>query len=159
MSETDRDKTEARETSGVIRLLRSAALYITLVGLPLAGLLIILHQGKALVPPPTIGGEWTLPSDVEQLSCLGLDPENAMMIEQSGRYLRVHVGSVVSAGRIHEGLVSAQFQSPSGHCAGLDATLEASKVDERLVITLRAPDCNACADVTFDAQRPSPRTL
>ncbi len=141
------------------RLLRSAALYVVLVGLPFAGLLIILHQGKALVPPPTIGGEWTLPSGVEQLSCLGLDTANAMRIEQSGRYLRVHVGGAVTEGRIHEDLISAQFQSPSGHCAGLGATLEASKVEDRLVITLRAPDCNACADVTFDAQRPSPRTL
>jgi hypothetical protein len=153
------DEVQPHGRSNGMRVLRSAMLYVALVGLPFAGLFIIMQQGKALVPPPSVGGEWTLSPDLDQLSCLGLDTTNTMTIEQSGRFLRVHVGGVVTEGRIHDELLSARLQAPSGSCVGQDASLEATAVDERLVITVQAPSCDACADVTFDAHRPSSHTL
>ncbi|HEX8299802.1 MAG TPA: hypothetical protein VF594_11640, partial [Rubricoccaceae bacterium] len=64
--------------------MKSALLYIILVGLPLLGVFAVLRLGEAAEAPPAVGGEWRV---VEGAQCAV--PDSTIRIEQSGKYVHV----------------------------------------------------------------------
>ncbi len=78
-------------------VLRAFLHYAVLVGLPFIGVLLVMHFGAQLTPPPSIQGKWMLNADLrandgtacaEQLA--GFE-EQAMRINQSGAFLEVRL--------------------------------------------------------------------
>jgi hypothetical protein len=71
--------------------MKSFLLYLTIVGIPLAGLFGILHAGNRLEAPPSIGGSWRLDAP---------SPPGAIDISQSGVHLSVEMDGVRMRGEI-----------------------------------------------------------
>src|SRR5262245_7761413 len=125
-------------------MLRSVALYLVLVGIPLAGLFALLDWGRSLVPPPAIGGRWTV-AEPTSAACPGLPSAAVISIEQSGRFLRVRIDDMPSGnGRLEDGRLHASVPVAFPGCGdtlALEATLDDAG---RLVGQIGRPDCNAC---------------
>lgn len=138
-------------------MLRSVALYVLLVGLPLTGLYALLEWGQALVPPPTIGGRWSLAETAS--ACPGLPATSVLSIEQSGRFLRLRVDDMpFGQGRLDDGRVSASVPVALPGCGdalALEASLD--ETGERLVGQLGLPGCKACPTATLEAHRLPPK--
>lgn len=136
-------------------MLKSIALYLVLVGLPLIGLFALLDWGERLVPPPAIGGRWSLASEPTS-ACPALPPTTVLSIEQSGRFLRLRVDDMPQAsGRLDDGRLTAELPVPSsspgcGDALSLDATLAA---DGSLMGRLGQPGCSTCPAATLVAKR------
>lgn len=142
-------------------MLKSLALYLVLVGLPLVGLFALLDWGQSLVPPPSIGGRWALATPAE-LACPGLPPAGVLSIEQSGRFLRVRLGDMpFGEGRLDDGRVHARIPvepRPASAAAcdalALEVTLDAD--GERLVGRLGMDGCDACPPTAIEVRRIEP---
>jgi hypothetical protein len=134
-------------------MLKSIALYLVLVGIPLAGLFALLDWGRALVPPPAIGGRWTV-AEPMSAACPGLPSAAVISIEQSGRFLRVRLDDMpFGEGRLDDGRLSAQVPVAFPGC-GDALALEAMLDDTgHLVGELRLPDCDACPPTPLVAER------
>jgi hypothetical protein len=136
-------------------MLKSIALYLVLVGIPLTGLFALLDWGGSLVPPPAIGGRWTIAGPTSE-ACPGLPSAAVLSIEQSGRFLRVRVDDMpFGQGRLDDGRVTAQVPVAFPGCGdalALEATLDATG---RLVGQLGSPGCDACQPTPLVAERPS----
>ena len=136
-------------------MLKSVALYLILVGIPLAGLFALLDWGRTLVAPPAIGGQWTVAGPTSS-SCPGLPSGAVLSIEQSGRFLRVRIDDMpFGKGRLDDGRVSASIPVAFPGCGDaleLEATLDDAG---RLVGRLGLPDCDACPPAPLVAERPS----
>lgn len=134
-------------------MLRSVTLYVLLVGLPLTGLYALLEWGQSLVPPPTIGGRWSLAETTS--ACPGLSATSVLSIEQSGRFLRLRVDDMpFGQGRLDEGHMSASVPVALPGCGdalALEASLD--ETGERLVGQLGLPGCKACPTATLEARR------
>jgi hypothetical protein len=140
-------------------LIKSVALYVILVGLPLAGLIAILDQGQTLVPPPSVGGSWVLASD-QTLICAGEHPVEVLAIEQSGRFVRVRLGDMpFGQGRIDGDRLHALAPVTLTSCAGGAAAIEATFADAGRVLvgTIDARGCEACRSSALAARRTQPR--
>lgn len=136
-------------------MLRSIALYLVLVGIPLTGLFALLDWGTRLVPPPAVRGRWAL-SEPTAATCPGLPTATVISIEQSGRFLRVRVDDMpFGEGRLDEGKLSAELPAVLVGCASdalrLDATLDES--GQRLVGHIGLPGCDACPTAALVAER------
>jgi hypothetical protein len=135
-------------------MLRSLALYVVLVGVPLTGLFALLDWGQSLVPPPAIGGRWALAEPVT--ACPGLSADTVISIEQSGRFLRVRVDDMpFGQGRLDDGRVSARAPVAMAGCTALaiEAALDESG---RLVGHIGAEGCGSCPGSALVAQRRAP---
>lgn len=74
---------------------KSLAVYVALVGLPLAGLVAILRGGAGLQAPPPIAGEWRI-----QGGPLAIDADSRVLtVSQSGEHVDVALGSLSLRGR------------------------------------------------------------
>jgi hypothetical protein len=139
-----------------VPMLKSIALYVVLVGLPLTGLFVLLDWGQRLVPPPAIGGHWSLGIGPAS-TCPGLASTAVLSIEQSGRFLRVRVDDMPpSDGRLDDGRVTAEVpvRLPGcGDALALEATLDANGL---LVGRLGQPGCAACPPTALAAERLPP---
>ena len=164
--------------AGRSRAARTVLLYLVLVGLPLAGLLGILRVGRALTPPPPIGGEWVvetaLPAGLPESCAARLRPaarQPALTLSQSGIYLsltlRGEKGAATLDGRLREDSLFASAEprartaSRGAECEALDglrldAALQHSPGGAaRLNGTLAVPGCGGCAPARFTAVRAS----
>jgi hypothetical protein len=146
--------------------MRSALIYLGLVGGPILGLLGILEAGKRLVPPPSIGGVWVVqePLGGELARCLG--PGIRLEIEQSGVRAQVTLDSLRTVVNVELRADSIAGLGPApagGGCPGgtlsLRAKLEGDGAMPReMTGALALADCPACSPATFRASRlPRPR--
>lgn len=127
--------------------MKSLLLYLGLVGLPLAGLLGILHLGSRLEAPPAVGGAWAV------TAAPGAALPDTLHLSQSGVHLSVTAGGARLGGRIGGHAVSAASAAGEEACA---ASLEA-RVDTaagRMAGTLALPP--RCERVSFEALRRPP---
>jgi hypothetical protein len=136
-------------------MLKSLALYLVLVGIPLAGLFALLDWGQRLVPPPAVGGRWTI-VEPGAAACPGLPAGVVLSIEQSGRFLQLRFDDLPAAdGRLDDGTITASIPATLVGCGeglALEATLDDSG---RLVGQLGQAGCNACPPAPLVAERPS----
>jgi hypothetical protein len=138
-------------------MLRSIALYLVLVGIPLTGLFALLDWGSSLVPPPAVRGRWTVAGPMST-TCPGLSSTAVISIEQSGRFLRVRIDDMpFGQGRLDDGRVSAQVPVAFPGCGdalALEATLDETG---HLVGQLGLPGCDACPPTPLVAERLPPK--
>lgn len=149
--------------------MKASRLYAPMVGVPLIGVLIILHLGRRLEAAPAIHGAWRVRSAASTAGTAGCvanvtaDSVHAVFASQSGPRVALQVQSVdagiwanaalLITGHTATGTVSGPWP---GDCAG------------RVVLTLRFPDravadsaygtiadttCAACSQFTFVATR------
>jgi len=139
--------------------LKSLAVYLLLVGIPLAALAAILRAGGRLHAPPPVAGEWRV--DVPGFPVDGAGgeaPPRALTVSQSGAHL-----SVAFAGRELRGTLEGDSLAVASHevrftpprCFRGDLEVRA-RVDtaarpERMSGTVGVP--GACADLPFTAVR------
>jgi len=136
-------------------MLKSVALYLVLVGLPLLGLFALLDWGRRLGPPPAIGGRSEL-AEPTTAACPGLPAQAVISIEQSGRFLRVRLDDMpFGEGRLDDGRVRASVPALLVGCPAEALALEATLDDsgERLVGRLGRPGCDACPPAALVAER------
>jgi hypothetical protein len=97
---------------------RAVLLYLFLVGLPVLGLLGMLHVGQRLEAPPVLSGTWR----IEQGGTCGLQVGETFEVEQSGQFLVLGLpGRPPFEGRIRGGVLRAQGgarSSATPGCAG-----------------------------------------
>ena len=141
--------------------MRSALLYLVLVGGPLLVLLGILQAGAAIVPPPSIGGTWSieepLPGEIGR--CVGSPA--SLEISQSG----VRAEALLTPARVGvpvelraDSIVGIAKRAGGGDCLGSRISVAASVAgDERapreLSGILTLADCGACVPAPFRAVR------
>ena len=130
-------------------MLKTAAVYLVLVGAPLLGMFAVLHWGASLQPPAHIGGAWS----VEQ-ACSAVPTPTELVVDQSGKFLRAKLSAgVVGRGRLEGDRITATVVSNVGACSGEELAVDARVEGERLVGTIRGATCSACPASTFVAGR------
>ena len=77
--------------------MKSLPLYLFLVGVPLAGLALILRAGDGLAAPPPIGGAWRV--EEGQALPAAADTGRTFAISQSGQHVEVAFGGHTLRGR------------------------------------------------------------
>ncbi|AKF07811.1 hypothetical protein DB32_004960 [Sandaracinus amylolyticus] len=125
-----------------------------LVGLPFAGLFVVMRAGASLEAPPVVAGTWPLP-DHEARACLGIGSEDAIAVQQSGRFLHLRAGTTVADGRIVGSRLQVSWLPSSGPCAGRELAIDARIDGEGIRGALRAASCEPCRDVTFETTPPT----
>lgn len=136
-------------------MLRSVGLYVVLVGVPLGGLLAILHVGGSIEPPPAVGGAWSV-TEGPIASCAAWPQGTRLAIEQSGRFLRVRIDDGEHhRARMDAGRLRSRLPIETGACAGHLATIDAALDPETnaLVGTVDIHGCRACSQADLVARR------
>ncbi len=145
--------------------MKTALLYVTLVGVPLLGLTGILYLGQRLVPPPGVGGTWAFTvgeHEQARAPCARMEaPEDGLelVLSQSGPRLVGRFNDAAQtrlSGRLHAAGIRGRVRGADG-CAGnalvqLEAELREEADGLHLVGRLTDPGC-ACAPVAFVAVR------
>jgi hypothetical protein len=146
--------------------MKTAIIYILLVGAPLLGLLGILRAGERIVPPHHVGGEWVVePAFAAALraACPDLVFPAAgprLDVSQSGTRavltLNDTAGAVLDA-RLDGVALSSTTRRGSAACGGrglrLEVTLSPDPQSPRLDGAATVPGCRSCAPVPFRAAR------
>lgn len=147
---------------------KSVLTYSLLAGLPLAGILGVLHLGRGLQAPTCVAGKWVLQADAghavesncAKLSSLLKQP--VLSISQSGTQLVLSFDDELRTsltGDIQQRSLTAEGDSRPGSFAG-DAGCDGSKIyvkaileeepgQGRLTGTFMVPECRECAPVSF----------
>ena len=129
--------------------MKTALLYVLLVGLPVAGLFAVLQVGGLAEAPPAVGGAWTLSRGA---ACDR--PTERLDVVQSGVFVSVSALGVADVPARLAGDVLQTEPGPTG-CDGA-VRLEAhagQEVAERLEGALGVPGCAACPVAEFTAVR------
>jgi hypothetical protein len=148
-------------------------LYITLVGVPLVGLLGILRVGETLDVPVSIGGIWSVDASTAQgvqRSCTPIElpherPE--MTVFQSGRHVQLQFNDIARTsltGRLHARTLTVRQVLPSeakveNICgAAMPAVLHVqlqrgTGEADQLSGSWRMPECDVCSPLPFRALR------
>ena len=128
--------------------MKLVAIYLLLVGIPLAGLAAILHAGRALHAPPAIGGEW-------RVEGAAADSVASLAISQSGEHVEVSLGAARLRGRLAGDSVVAERRGSAAPCARqLHARIDTAARPMRMIAELR-PDAPGCAPSRFAAVHPA----
>ncbi len=128
--------------------------YFLLVGLPIAGLLVVLHLGQGLTPPRAVWGTWA-PAFEGAGACPEPLPE-LLVISQSGRRLTLNVHTEGRRrpleGRIVRDSLEADYTA--GDCPGeaLRAVAGGRRPQDRLRGALALTACG-CRPAAFEAVR------
>lgn len=93
--------------------MKQLAVYPLLVGIPAAGLAVILNAGRGLQAPPPISGEWHLATPV----VVGRDTVRAITVAQSGEHVQVTAGASLLRGRLHGDTLAVERRT-SGSAPG-----------------------------------------
>ena len=138
--------------------MKSALLYIVLVGLPVLGVLGVLRLGERIVPPTAIGGEWR----VEGGGRTCVVPGGRFRIEQSGEFVHVVIpGRTDVPGRLRGGVLNAaggarDETSPGcGQSAVRIRVRVGTGIADRIEGTAGVPGCAGCPLAAFAAVRVS----
>ena len=144
--------------------------YILLVGLPLTGLLGILHAGQRLSAPASVGGAWYVDSNFDNVandSCRHLlqsVKQPFMSISQSGSNLVISLNNpqkTALPGAIQGASLTMSAENASaGGCSDpqaihVDGTIGKQGGQRVLAGTLAIAGCPDCAPVQFHAVRQS----
>src|SRR5215208_309579 len=151
--------------------MKRIGIYLSMVGTPLLGVLVVLHFGQRIPPTPSVAGAWIMQADFASLSsspCAELVrriEQPALLITQSGMYLQLRLnnreqttidgqlrGTTLSAG-----VAPSEFEVAGSPCRGKNAvnlTAELNEERRELNGRLRIAGCDMCAPVTFKAIRP-----
>ena len=121
--------------------------YAALVGLPLAGLVAVLHAGRDLQAPPSIAGEWR----IEFLPTAAVEPPR-FTISQSGTHVQLEMFGREYRGALRGGtLVARSGPRPAGRDACWDADdvrlrarVGGEAVPRRLEFAVDAPRVAGC---------------
>jgi hypothetical protein len=148
-------------------LLKTTVIYLCLVGPPFLGLLGILHVGKSITPPRSIGGEWQLDDASRQEAadaCHGIvfEKQPTLKVSQSG--LRAQMALADKAGtvlavEIEDERIAGAGGHPVASCdqpLSLEARLDRTGPEPRIVGTLQRPGCSGCPAAHFRAARRAP---
>ncbi len=150
--------------------MKAFLLYLSLVGLPLAGVFGILRIGSQIEAPPRIGGVWqaaAAPSMPLAPPCVDLPSQvDAFELTQSGVYVEVSLrdpsrtrldarlqGIRLSGWAARLPLLGAARLACPDSPLELAADLVSDGHVSQLVGTLWAGGCAACAPVAFRAER------
>lgn len=148
--------------------MKGVLLYILLVGLPLLGILEVLHIGKHLKPPIFLGGTWSIQvsretADIGSCGDLPIHFDGALLnISQSGSSLILTFGGEQKtslAGEIHDSFIVAGslYQSADKALAAdaPGAIRFQAQVDQpdRLQGVLKLTNCPALQSLPFTATR------
>lgn len=131
-------------------MLKSIATYLFLIGIPLVGLLWILDYGERLSAPPAIAGDWQIEGALTE--CFAAQPSK-LSIQQSGRFLRVAMGSASGEAQLDEHELRARIVMSEGPCDHLELDGVFDVAVERFVGRTTSVGCDACQDIYFVAQR------
>ena len=130
-------------------------LYLALVGVPVAGLLGILHAGSALQAPPAIGGEWVMDTGAP-----GPAPGERLDLTQSGVYVSVLLAGSRLHGRLRGDTLVAERSAETDGRGGCDprgaAVLRATVREGRMQGVLEPAGGPECAPLAFTAVRRPP---
>ena len=136
---------------------KSALLYLALVGLPTLGVLGVIRLGGLITPPPAVGGTWRM--EGRGAACV-VPGDGVFEIVQSGEFLHVAVpGRVDLPGRLVRGTLRAEGgarDEVSPGCARGAVALRArvgQGVSERIEGTIGVPGCDGCPPEAFTAVR------
>lgn len=132
------------------------AVYLLLVGVPVAGIAAILHGGSRLHAPPHLSGEWRV--EGMPLALDRGDTVAALSISQSGEHVEVTVGPRTLRGRFAGDSVAASrpamTMDESGPCVSgnvrLDVRVDTAARPVRLWGTWLADEAG-CEPVRFAA--------
>jgi hypothetical protein len=99
--------------------MRSILLYISLVGLPIAGMVVALHLGRGLAAPASVAGVWRVElvppaGGIQQCNEATAPGAPSLQIIQSGRRIAISVGDekkVAAVGEIRETTLTAAGDS------------------------------------------------
>lgn len=143
--------------------------YVCLVGIPLLGLIGIVHEGQRLNAPASVGGNWNVDGDFAAWAgkpCANLltgARRPAVTISQSGSILSIVLSDAQAApltGTIQGRTLTAGADDPASSgvasCAGairVNATAEKDGKQRTLTGTLQLNTCASCAPVAFSAVR------
>ena len=152
--------------------MKALRLYIPLVGLPLLGLLVVLHAGERLTAPPGLRGEWAvravsstaLPAG-EPRSCLAAAAAGMLhrfSVEQSGPRIEVTLrnpegeGWARSDARVGTGAASGAVSGTgNAACVGTPrlTLVFTGLVPDSVRGTIAPSGCDDCPTVRFTAVR------
>jgi len=140
------------------RALKSLAVYIGLVGLPLAGLVAILRAGAGLQAPPPIAGEWRV-----QGGPFAIDPDSRVVtLSQSGEHVDVALGTISLRGRLTGDSLVAERRGMSDESYGpcpahvmLRARIDTAARPRRLV-GMVGGQAAGCPQLAIDAVQAAP---
>jgi hypothetical protein len=155
--------------------MRSILLYLLLVGMPVLGLLALLHIGQGLTPPISVAGTWTVqttPQLVDAPSCsdpFGRSGHPRLTITQSGSRLLLMLNDDKESaltGEINGPNINAEVVSrPPAAAVNLSlrdapeilfrASVDRRALVERLVGELSFINRPFCARIPFTATRDS----
>jgi hypothetical protein len=146
--------------------MKTAIIYILLVGAPLLGLLGILRVGERIVPPRHVGGEWVVEpafAAAARAACPDLVFPAAgprLDVSQSGTRAVLTLNDTAAAtldARLDGPSLAAGTRRGSAACAGrglrLAVTLSPDPQSPRLEGAATVPGCRSCAPVPFRAAR------
>jgi hypothetical protein len=149
--------------------------YILLVGLPLAGLVVVLKSGRKLTAPVSVDGLWHLQVDSNRLAALPCgkalaeSPDTALAISQSGRNFTLTLSNgpkSIASGAIDGTALkasidpSADWSAQSG-CGNdrelsLIATVDTKADPRTLTGQLSIDNCPSCDAVEIRAVQQTP---
>jgi len=146
--------------------------YVSLVVLPVAGLLGVLKSGRTLMAPSSVGGVWKLrinPAQLTAMPCgrsLASTPEPVMTISQSGQRFTLEFADgprATASGLIEGATLSASLRplqpwSNESGCGNdrvltMAGTVDPAAVPRTVAGTLSVSDCPSCTPVEFHAVR------
>jgi hypothetical protein len=146
-----------------------AVAYLTLVALPLLGLVGVLKSGRALTAPVSVEGVWTIQPDREKeanLSCPKFlsSTDTKLIISQSGRDFSLSVpnavtpsaSGVVEGNKIRAAIVAAAPWARQAGCDQGTVIKLTAIVDPKANLLAgvgTAENCSNCAPVRFRAIR------
>lgn len=144
--------------------------YVCLVGIPLLGLIGIVHEGQHLNAPASVNGNWSVEGDFAAWAgkpCADLltaEKRPALNISQSGSMLSIVLGDAQVApltGTIEGTTLTAGVEDPtpsgSASCNAairVKATASKDREQRRLMGILQLNTCASCAPVAFLAIHP-----
>jgi hypothetical protein len=110
--------------------------YPTLVALPLAGLVGVLHAGSALKAPPAISGEWRVESPRAQ----------TLTLSQSGIHVSLAFAGSEYRGELRGDTIVAESRErrAAGACVFLRARVDTLAVPHRMTVAMEPaarPEC------------------
>lgn len=135
--------------------LRTALIYVALVGLPVAGLVAVLQAGKRLEAPPALRGTWR----VEEGAACGVRQGDTFEVVQSGQFVVVSLdGRPPMDGRLRDGVLRARGGARSASTPGcgqgqLELALRPGAGARLLEGTGGIVGCSACPPRPFVAVR------
>jgi hypothetical protein len=124
--------------------------YLLLVGVPLLGVIAVLHLGRAITPTMSVGGRWRIDAQGQlapALACATDSPGNEpvpMDISQSGRELSFVLGErpgLALRGKIARSAVVASSRGGSTPSAHLRAEIDRRVKPATMVGTVDLGDC------------------